>query len=44
MHIHVSALDAMITWLYVIIGMFLMRLVSMKFPDSNVGKALMVIH
>jgi len=44
MHVHISALEGLIVACYVIILMFLMRLVSMKYPDSAIGKALAVIH
>lgn len=44
MHIHVSALDALIVWAYMLIGLFLMRLVSIRFPDSSLGKAFAVIN
>lgn len=44
MHIHVSALDALIVWAYVLIGMFLLRLATVKLADTNIGKALSFIH
>lgn len=44
MHIHVSALDALIVWAYMIIGLFLMRLATVRFSDSSLGKALSFIN
>lgn len=40
MHIHVNALDFLVTLAYMVIGSFMLRSISYTWPDSKVGKAL----
>lgn len=42
-HIHVSALDALIVMSYVLIGLFLLRMLAIKLRDTPAGKALATI-
>lgn len=42
-HIHVSGLDFLITMAYVVVGMFLLRLLSIKYSQTSFGKALAVV-
>lgn len=44
MHVHVSALQAVITFLYVIIIGFLWRAASIKLADRPVGRAMATIY
>ncbi len=44
MHVHASALDFLINTAYLLIALFIIRLVSVRYPDSTVGRALAFIH
>lgn len=44
MHVHVSVLHGMIVGAYVIIWLYLLRLLAVKYSDSTIGKALAFIH
>jgi hypothetical protein len=39
MHVHVSALNFLIVWAYIIIGLFLIKLATSKYPDNTYAKA-----
>lgn len=43
MHVHVSALDALVNAAYLVITLFLLRLIAIKFSDSPLGQALSFI-
>lgn len=40
MHVHVSALNAMITFAYFILFMFLVKTFSARYPDNTVSKGM----
>lgn len=42
-HIHVSVLDALVVMAYVLIGMFLLRMLAVKLRETSAGKALATI-
>lgn len=44
MHVHVSVLDGIIVGAYLVIWLYLLRLVATKFSDTSFGKALAFIH
>lgn len=44
MHIHISALDGIKTGLYVIITLYLLRLLQVKTSGTAFGQALAFIH
>lgn len=44
MHIHVGALQALVTFLYVIILGFLWRSLSIMWADRPIGKAMSTIY
>lgn len=44
MHVHVSALTGIVTFLYVIVIGFLWRMVAAQLHDTPVGKAMSVIY
>lgn len=39
MHVHVSALNFMIVWAYLLIGLFLLKVATTKYPDNPYAKA-----
>lgn len=43
-HLHVSAIDFVIFFAMLVVGLFIMRMVSVRFPDSSIGKALAFIN
>jgi hypothetical protein len=40
MHVHVSALNFLIVWAYILIGLFLLKLMTAKYPENTYAKAL----
>lgn len=44
MHVHASALDALIIAAYIILIGFLFRWLSARYPDSALGKALAFVY
>jgi len=44
MHIHASVLDASIVAAYVILTLWLLRMIEAKWPDSAMAKGLAFIH
>lgn len=38
-HVHVSAIDFLVTLLYLVLGLFVLRLVAVTWPDSRLGQA-----
>lgn len=44
MHIHVSLLDGSIIAAYVILIMFMLRMIEAKWPGSKMAKGLAFIH
>ena len=40
MHVHVSALNALITLAYFLLFMFIIRMFQAKYPDNNYAQAL----
>jgi len=43
MHVHVSALEFLVTVAYMIIGGFFLSVIATRYPDSQVSKALAFI-
>ncbi len=43
MHVHVSVIDFLIVWAYVIIGRFLANAAAGALADTTIGKALAVV-
>lgn len=43
MHVHVSVIDFLIVWAYIIIGRFLANALAAVTADSPIGKALAVV-
>lgn len=39
MHVHVSALNFLIVWAYIIIGLFLLKVAIGKYPENVYAKA-----
>lgn len=39
MHVHVGALSAVITFAYVVISLFFLRLLAARYPDNALGRA-----
>lgn len=39
MHVHIGALNFAIQFAYLIIGLFLLRLLAARFPDNALGRA-----
>jgi len=44
MHVHVSVLDGLIVGSYIVITLYALKLVSVKYPESAVGKAASFIN
>lgn len=44
MHVHVSVLDGLVNFAYMIIGLYALRLVAIKFPDSAIGQGASVLN
>lgn len=44
MHVHVSALDALITFGYIILFGFFWRLLSARLSDHPIGKAMATLY
>lgn len=43
MHIHASAVDFTVTMAFVILALFILRMIQAKFPDSAIAKGLAFI-
>lgn len=43
-HVHVSVLDFLIVFLYMLIGMLLLRLAEVHWGERPIGKALAFFH
>lgn len=43
MHVHVSALDALVVGAYLVIWLYVLRLIAIRYSDSSLGKALSFI-
>lgn len=39
MHVHIGALNFLISFAYLVIGLFFLRLIATRYPDSAIGKA-----
>lgn len=43
MHLHASALDFLVFAAYLLIAQFLLKQVAFRYPESAVGKAILVL-
>lgn len=44
MHVHVSALSFLVSFAYLILGLFLLLYIAAQWPDSPIGQAAAVLR